>query len=87
MEDMEDLDVESVRRYLLEHTDLATRFPNWSSSLNLTDIVHVLLREDQVTARAGVASPAARLLARWVGGFASWLVGLLAGWCVGWLIG
>ena len=45
---MEDLDMESLHLYLLQHSDLASRFPNWSSTLNLTQIVHELLREEEV---------------------------------------
>ncbi|XP_070212683.1 probable G-protein coupled receptor B0563.6 [Littorina saxatilis] len=44
---MDDMDIESVRRDILEQTDLADRFPNWSASVNLTEILRVLLRESQ----------------------------------------
>ena len=40
--------MESLHLYLLQHSDLASRFPNWSSTLNLTQIVHELLREEEV---------------------------------------
>ncbi|KAL8579689.1 hypothetical protein ACOMHN_065288 [Nucella lapillus] len=43
---MDSVDVETVRRYLMEHTDLADRFPNWSSSVNLSQFVHSILDED-----------------------------------------
>ncbi|XP_070212685.1 probable G-protein coupled receptor B0563.6 [Littorina saxatilis] len=58
---MDDMDIESVRRYILEQTDLADRFPNWSASVNLTEFLHVLLKESQENQLSAEEAEFARL--------------------------